>query len=64
MDEYLTTAQAAEILGIDERTMYYYARDHDDFPEPRRFGRTLMWREAPLRAWREKHPPKKRDASS
>ncbi|MEO3856215.1 helix-turn-helix domain-containing protein [Acrocarpospora sp. B8E8] len=60
--EYLTTKQAAEILGVDERTVYYYARDHEDFPQPKRFGRTLMWEEQPLREWRVGHPAKQRGA--
>jgi predicted DNA-binding transcriptional regulator AlpA len=59
-DDYLTTAQAADVLGVAERTVYYYARDHQDFPEPKRFGRALMWPEAPLRDWRKKHPARRR----
>lgn len=60
MDGYLTTAQAADLLGVSARTVYYYARDTDDFPEPERFGRALMWPERPLRQWREKHPARSR----
>ncbi len=56
--EYLTTKQAAELLGVSERTVYYYARDYDDFPEPDRFGRTLMWLGDPLEEWRRRHPLK------
>lgn len=54
--EYLTTKEAGDLLGVSGRTVYYYARDYDDFPEPKRFGRTLMWEEAPLVLWRERHP--------
>jgi predicted DNA-binding transcriptional regulator AlpA len=63
VEDYLTTNQAAAILGVDERTVYYYARDHDDFPEPKRFGRALMWQEAPLREWRAKHPARPREGT-
>jgi predicted DNA-binding transcriptional regulator AlpA len=62
VDGYLTTREAAELLGIAERSMYYYLRDREKngFPEPRRFGRALMWPEAPLRQWREEHPARRR----
>jgi predicted DNA-binding transcriptional regulator AlpA len=57
---FLTTRQAAEVLGVDMATVYYYARDYSDFPVPQRFGRTLLWRERPLREWRSAHPLKPR----
>lgn len=63
MDDYLTTKEAAAILGVDARTVYYYARDFEDFPDPKRFGRALMWEETSLREWREKHPAKHRDGA-
>jgi predicted DNA-binding transcriptional regulator AlpA len=56
VNDYLTTAQAGELLGIDTRTVYYYARDVEDFPQPNRFGRALMWRAEDLAAWRSRHP--------
>lgn len=69
MDGYLTTAEAAAMLGLAERTIYYYLRDSEKtgFPEPRRFGRALMWDEQALLAWRESHPartPHPEDTSS
>ena len=65
MDAYLTTKEAAELLGVSERTVYYYLRDQEKngFPEPKRFGRTLMWEEAPLLEWRAEHPPRDRKSS-
>ncbi|MFI7073579.1 helix-turn-helix transcriptional regulator [Micromonospora sediminicola] len=60
MEGYLTTAEAATKLGLTSRTMYYYARDHADFPQPQRFGRALMWPAAALEAWRTKHPARPR----
>lgn len=56
VSDYLTTNQAGELLGVDARTIYYYARDHEDFPQPKRFGRTLMWRAEELSDWRTRHP--------
>ncbi|MET9445464.1 helix-turn-helix domain-containing protein [Streptomyces sp. NPDC006610] len=65
MGRYLTTQEAADLLGVDERTVYYYVRDREprppkhkgtDFPEPRRFGRTMMHDEEELLAWRAAHP--------
>lgn len=60
MDGYLTTGEAAEALGVDARTVYYYARDAADFPQPTRFGRALMWPEQPIRDWRTKHPARRK----
>ena len=56
MTGYLTTKEAAAVLGVDDRTVYYYARDNADFPKPERFGRALMWREEAIREWRKQHP--------
>ena len=58
----MTSREAAAVLGVSERTMYYYLRDREKngFPEPKRFGKTLMWREAALREWRAKHPARRR----
>ncbi len=61
-EEYLTSKEAAELLGVSERTMYYYLRDREkrDFPEPRRFARSLMWRREDLTDWRARHPARTR----
>ncbi|MBB4931746.1 putative DNA-binding transcriptional regulator AlpA [Lipingzhangella halophila] len=57
------TGEAARILGVDARTVYYYARDYADFPEPGRFGSALVWDVQQLKDWRAKHPikPKRND---
>ncbi|MFD8088579.1 helix-turn-helix domain-containing protein [Streptomyces malaysiensis] len=68
MGRYLTTKEAAELLGVEERTVYYYVRDRKPrppkkgtgFPEPKRFGRTMMHDEKELLAWREGHPARTR----
>lgn len=59
MSDRVPTSEAARILGVDNRTVHYYARDYTDFPEPTRFGRALAWDPEELRAWRDKHPLKK-----
>jgi excisionase family DNA binding protein len=62
MEGFLTTEEAAELLGVAPKTLYYYLRDHEKngFPKPRRFGRALMWEREPLLAWRREHPARKR----
>lgn len=69
MGRYLTTKQAAELLDVDERTIYYYVRDRlpkppktkgTGFPEPKRFGRTMMHDEDEILAWRTAHPARTR----
>lgn len=60
MDGFLTTAEAAALLGVDARTVYYYARDVADFPQPERFGRALMWPTAALADWRKAHPSREK----
>jgi prophage regulatory protein len=56
---YLTTDQAAELLGVDRRSVHRYLRAYADFPTPARIGRTLLYAEAELRAWRSAHPARK-----
>lgn len=58
----MTSREAADLLGVDVKTMYYYIRDRDKngFPEPKKFGRTLMWNPDVLRTWRETHPARRR----
>lgn len=60
MQGFITTKQAAALLGVTEKTVYYYARDYGDFPQPERFGRSLLWRKEPLEQWRSTHPPREK----
>jgi prophage regulatory protein len=59
LDGYLSTEQAAELLGIKVPSVYLYVRRLDGFPQPVRIGRTLLFDHAALLAWREKHPSRK-----
>jgi predicted DNA-binding transcriptional regulator AlpA len=60
IDGYLSTEQAAERLGIKVASVYTFARRLDGFPQPTRLGRTLLWPEAEVNAWRSAHPARKR----
>ena len=55
MSEYLTTAEAAELAGITPDTLRSYAW-RGQAPEPRRFGRSLMWRRSVFERWLATRP--------
>lgn len=57
---WLTAEQAAELLGVQRRSVYYYASNVAGFPQPQRIGRTVLWREAELIEWRKEHPARNR----
>jgi predicted DNA-binding transcriptional regulator AlpA len=57
---YLTTEQAAKRLGINPQSVYNLATRARDFPKPVKIGRTSLWPEAGLDAWRAKHPTRRR----
>jgi predicted DNA-binding transcriptional regulator AlpA len=59
-DGFISTDQAAERLGIKVESVYTFARRLDGFPQPTRIGRTLLWPEAGIDAWREQHPARRR----
>ncbi len=59
----LTADQAAELLGIQVRSVYYSVQRVPGFPQPQRIGRTLLFAEAELRSWRAAHPARKRGGS-
>ena len=59
-DDYLTADEAAEALGIARRSVYYYERYLDGFPQAVRIGRTPMWNRKEIEEWRAAHPARKR----
>ncbi len=62
IEGFLSTEQAADRLGIKVASVYTFARRLEDFPQPTRVGRTLLWPEAEIDTWRVKHPTRhKRD---
>jgi predicted DNA-binding transcriptional regulator AlpA len=64
LDGYVTTERAAELLGIKVPSVYLYARRLEGFPQPVRVGRTLLFVEADLLAWRKDHPSRKAKGSA
>lgn len=63
MDGFLSTEQVAERLGVKVASVYTFARRLEGFPRPTRVGRTLLWSEYEIDAWRTEHPARKRRAS-
>ncbi len=63
IDGFLSTAEVAERLDIKVESVYTFARRLEGFPEPKRVGRTLLWPEEQVDAWRAKHPARKRRAA-
>lgn len=59
MAGYLTTDEAAALLGIVRRSVYDFAARLPGFPQPTRIGRTVLWPEEELREWRRAHPSRK-----
>ena len=49
----LTVAEVAEILGIQEASVRGYKARGQMPPPDQQYGRTPLWREATIRAWRE-----------
>ncbi|MFM9595353.1 helix-turn-helix transcriptional regulator [Streptomyces scabiei] len=60
IDGLLNTQQTAARLGVKVESVYTFARRLDGFPQPVRIGRTLLWPERELDAWRAAHPARRR----
>jgi predicted DNA-binding transcriptional regulator AlpA len=60
IDGFLSTDEVAERLGIKVESVYTFARRLDGFPQPTKVGRTLLWPEGEIDAWRAKHPARRR----
>lgn len=52
----ISAPQAAVVLGVARKTLYRYSYVYDDFPQPVKIGRTVLYDPDALRAWREQHP--------
>lgn len=53
---YLTSDEAAELLGINRQSLYNLANRSPDFPKPKKIGRTSLWPMEGLDEWRAQHP--------
>lgn len=53
---YLTSEQVAQFLGIKRQSVYNLVNRAPDFPDPVKVGRTSLWREEAVAAWRAAHP--------
>jgi predicted DNA-binding transcriptional regulator AlpA len=60
IEGFLSTPETAERLGVKVESVYSFARRLEGFPQPKRVGRTLLWPEAEIDAWRAEHPARKR----
>jgi len=60
----LTTDEAAELLGIEQRSVYTYVQRLEGFPQPVRVGRTLLFERQALLDWRARHPARHKRGSS
>ena len=56
LEGYLDARQTADYLGIRVESVSTYLHRFDDFPEPIRVGRGLLFKQTDLDAWRERHP--------
>lgn len=63
IEGFLSTTEAAERLGVKVESVYTFARRLEGFPQPTKVGRTLLWPEAEIDAWRARHPARKRRAA-
>jgi predicted DNA-binding transcriptional regulator AlpA len=61
-DGYLTSEEACARLGIAWRTLYNLAKRSQDFPQPVKIGRTLLWPADQLDTWRAAHPARQKKA--
>jgi predicted DNA-binding transcriptional regulator AlpA len=59
LEGYVSTERAADLLGIKVASVYLYVRRLEGFPQPVKVGRTLLFCEADLIAWRVEHPSRK-----
>ena len=59
-DDFATADEAADLLGVERRSVYVYVRRLKDFPQPVKVGRTLLFDRQALTDWRAKHPARRR----
>jgi prophage regulatory protein len=60
IEGFLTADEAADLLGIERRSIYTYVRRMPEFPQPTKVGRTLLFEQQALLKWRDGHPARQR----
>lgn len=56
----MTADEAADLLGIERRSVYTYVRRSEGFPQPVKVGRALLFNREALTNWRTKHPARQK----
>ncbi|MDX2532290.1 helix-turn-helix transcriptional regulator [Streptomyces scabiei] len=56
----VTADEAADLLGVDRRSIYTYVRRLKGFPQPTTVGRTLLFDREALLNWRAAHPARRK----
>jgi predicted DNA-binding transcriptional regulator AlpA len=60
IEDFATADEAAELLGIERRSVYTYVRRLRGFPQPVKIGRALLFDRQALTDWRAKHPARQK----
>jgi excisionase family DNA binding protein len=60
IEDLVTADEAAELLGVERRSIYTYVRRLKGFPQPRMVGRTLLFDRDALLKWRAAHPARRK----
>ena len=62
IEDYATADEAADLLGIERRSVYTYVRRSEGFPQPVKVGRALLFNREALADWRARHPARQKRA--
>ncbi|WP_329311645.1 helix-turn-helix transcriptional regulator [Streptomyces sp. NBC_01262] len=60
IEDFANADEAAELLGVERRSVYTYVQRLKGFPQPVRVGRTLLFDRRALLQWRAAHPARRR----
>lgn len=59
-ENYVTADEAADLLGVQRRSLYLYVHRLKGFPQPVKVGRTPLFDRQALMDWRARHPARRR----
>lgn len=60
IEDFVTADEAADLLGIERRSVYSYVHRLKGFPQPTRVGRALLFNRKALHEWRATHPARRK----